>query len=62
MWWCLWKEPGAGTSYFTRMGFKTLIYHHMGVQFNNVTWGLFPATQERVELGCWRKPAKFKEP
>lgn len=46
--WWLWEEPRAGTRSFAWMGFKTLICHHMGVQLNNITWGLFPATQVGV--------------
>lgn len=38
-----------------------LICHHMHVQFNNITRGLFPATQEGIKPGHWRKSAKFKE-
>lgn len=48
MWWWLWEEPGPGTDCFPWMDFKTLICHHMGVQFSNITRGLFPATQEGV--------------
>lgn len=59
--WWLWEEPGAGTGCFAWMGFKSLICHHMGVRFNNITRGLFPVTQEGVELGHRRKSAKCKE-
>lgn len=38
--------PGAGTGCFAWMDFKILTCHHMGVQLNNSTQDLFPATQE----------------